>query len=283
LSQDKKAKIIEMKVVSVTPAMAEKWLKGYINVRPITWPTVESYATDMREGHWQLTHQGLLFDEAGKLQDGGHRLHAIIRSECTIPMLCTTMSGIDIRDPIDRGRTRTLAHITGRRTYEIAALNGLRQLEHGSELPYKMTLAETEETYQHHENSFEALKSKKGKIIFGSVFAGLVWAYPISPERVLAFAEQVRRGEHIGRGDPAFALRNWQERNKRARSWDVIMATLNCIRHFINDAKLNNVYIGPMGYRAITGKRRHLKILHTPNADLVPSTNFTPKRGEETE
>lgn len=274
---------VESQLVKITPAMAEKWLKNYNNVRPVTWGQVESFANDMREGNWKITHQGIAFDELGNLVDGGHRLLAIVRAGVDVTMMVTTVSGIDIKDPIDRGRPRSLGVILGRRTFEIAALNGLRQLEHGSELPYKMTLAEADETYRHHEVAMEAIKAQKGPVIFGSVFAGLTWAHPINPERVLAFAEQVRRGEHIGRGDPAYALRNWQERNKRSRQWDIIMATLNCIRHFINDAKLNNVYIGPMGYRAITARRRALKVPHTPKPDLVPAVGFTPKRGEETE
>lgn len=272
---------VDSKIVNITPAMAEKWLKGYHNIRPISWGQVDAFANDMRAGNWRVTHQGIAFDENGNLVDGGHRLHAIQRAGVAVPMLVTTIIGIDIKDPIDRGRPRSIGSILGMRTALVAAVNGLRSLEVGYEVQSKMTLAETEEIYSHHQEAFEALN--KGSHMIGAVLAACVWTYPIAPEKVVEFVEQVRRGEHIGRGDPAWALRWWKDRNKGLRAWNIMMATLNCARHFVTDKKINSVYVTPAGYRGITGRRRALKVPNTPTVELVPTGHFVPSRTEEKE
>lgn len=276
-----KAPTFKSELTKVTPAMAEKWLKNYRNVRPISWGQVAAFANDMRSGNWRLTHQGIAFDENGNLVDGGHRLHAIIQANMEILMVVTSIGGIEITDPIDRGRPRSVGSILGVRTSVVAAINGLRSLEMGYEAQSKMTLAETQEIYEHHRGAIEALSV--GSHMIGGIMGALAYAHPIAPEKVMTFADQVRRGEHIGRGDPAWQLRWWKDRNKGVRTWDILMATLNCVRYFITDRKVNAVYITPAGYQAITGRRRHLKIPHTPAVDLVPSAGFTPSRSEEKE
>lgn len=105
---------METKVVTVTPEMAREWLtynmKGQRNVMR---STVHSYARQMRNGTWRLTHQGIAFDELGELIDGQHRLNAVI--EANIPVKMNVTYNVR-RNPgevftIDMGRKRTYANI----------------------------------------------------------------------------------------------------------------------------------------------------------------------------
>lgn len=105
---------METKVVNITPDMAKEWLeKNMAHNRPVLASTVHAYARQMRAGKWNLTHQGIAFDENGELIDGQHRLRAII--EANIPVQMNVTYNVH-RQPgevftIDMGRKRTYASI----------------------------------------------------------------------------------------------------------------------------------------------------------------------------
>lgn len=101
-------------IVTVTPEIARQWLEmNMSNNRPVMKSTVHSYARMMRNGNWNLTHQGIAFDERGELIDGQHRLYAVI--EANIPVMMNVTYNVH-REPgetftIDMGRKRTYANI----------------------------------------------------------------------------------------------------------------------------------------------------------------------------
>lgn len=105
---------METKLVNVTPEMAREWLThNMAGNRPVLKGTVHSYARQMRNGTWNLTHQGIAFDENGELIDGQHRLAAIVEANMPVPVNVTT--GV-CRAPgevftIDMGRKRTYANV----------------------------------------------------------------------------------------------------------------------------------------------------------------------------
>ena len=106
---------METSVVNVTPEIAREWLeKNMKNNRPVLKATVHSYARQMRNGTWNLTHQGIAFDEDGNLIDGQHRLSAVV--EANIPVMMNVTRNVE-RKPgevftIDMGRKRTYANVT---------------------------------------------------------------------------------------------------------------------------------------------------------------------------
>jgi hypothetical protein len=71
---------MEIKETLITPEMATKWLEGNTHNRSIRDSKVDQYARDMLAGKWRLTHQGIAFDTDETLQDGQHRLWAIVNS-----------------------------------------------------------------------------------------------------------------------------------------------------------------------------------------------------------
>lgn len=256
------------RVVDVTPAIAEKWLaKNHEDNRAVVWHRVEAFANDMRAGAWKLTHQGVAFDEEGRLIDGQHRLQAVVHAGVTVRMLVLRGVG-EFGDPIDCGRPRSIALLSGYGTKQTGAINTLRMLEQGCRLVVPMTLNEAQEVYGHHAEGFGGVPHA-GKMAAG-ILGAAVYAFPIHGGKVTDFVQKYVTGEMIKRGDPAYALRTWKDRQGFSRdSWSMAMATLNCIRHHIQGENLAAVYTGPMGYRVLTGRRRALKIPFTPNVDLV--------------
>lgn len=79
-----------VEVVDVTPALAQQMLlRNTKKQRSIRDKVVEGYALAMTEGRWKLTAQGISFDKDGDLDNGQHRLHAVIKSGVTVKMTVT--------------------------------------------------------------------------------------------------------------------------------------------------------------------------------------------------
>lgn len=99
--------------MTITPKQAQEWLnkKGYN--RNLSKSHVTYLANEIINGNWKLTHQGIAFDEQGRLIDGQHRLQAIINANIPIKMMVTTDEPVDKFAIIDRGMPRTISFITG--------------------------------------------------------------------------------------------------------------------------------------------------------------------------
>lgn len=276
---------IKAEVKNVTPSMAERWLKkNHPRNRPIARNRVTSFANDMREGKWELTHQGVCFDKEGRLIDGQHRLHAIVESGATVKLLVVHNSAGAIDQPIDHGFARNLAFLTGFAPKKLTAINILRMFSLGAQSGVPMTKAEAELIFSHHKESFDAIETCRSfhhQKLMGPAFGACVYIHPIDGPKTLDFIEKVLLGEMIKRGDPAFSFRLWRERNPRATTWEMAMATLNCLRHHLQDTKLKTVYTGTMGFQAATSKRRALKIPHTPTTAIVTGVSWTKSSDEE--
>ena len=105
---------MESKVITITPDMAKAMLaKNMKNNRRLNHNTVKRYARIMKAGGWNLTHQGLGFDDMGQLIDGQHRLEAIVMANVPITMMVTY--GVQHTDgeafTIDTGTKRTTQNI----------------------------------------------------------------------------------------------------------------------------------------------------------------------------
>ena len=101
-------------ILKITPEMAKAFLERNMkNNRRVNHDTVKRYARIMKGGGWNLTHQGIAFDENGELIDGQHRLQAIIIANVPVTMMVTY--GVPHTDgeafTIDAGRKRTVQNI----------------------------------------------------------------------------------------------------------------------------------------------------------------------------
>ncbi|WP_328920897.1 hypothetical protein OG911_34995 [Streptomyces sp. NBC_00208] len=117
-----------MEVLSVSPELAAQWRNT--NNRPLSKNTVQQLAAQIQRGEWQLTHQGIAFDEDDVLIDGQHRLAAIVKAGTTVPMTVTQGVPRTAFTVMDTGRKRTgrdaLALVgEANATHLAAALRGL--------------------------------------------------------------------------------------------------------------------------------------------------------------
>lgn len=75
----------------ITPKIAQEYLQKVdpAHQRKLIASRAQAFAREMTAGHWFTNHQGIAFDEHGRLIDGQHRLQAIILSGVTLVMLVT--------------------------------------------------------------------------------------------------------------------------------------------------------------------------------------------------
>ncbi|MGW2487579.1 hypothetical protein ACWCV9_10200 [Streptomyces sp. NPDC001606] len=118
-------------VRTVTPELAEEWLKANIANRPLSRQTVTQLTKAIERGEWKLTHQGIAFDEDGQLVDGQHRLHAVAKAGLPVQMLIAYGVPRAAFTVMDTGRKRTgrdALALAGEQnsTHLAAALRGLQ-------------------------------------------------------------------------------------------------------------------------------------------------------------
>ena len=101
-------KEIHSTVIHVNPDQAFRWLEGNVKNRTINNKHVSRLAQEMKAGRWKLTHQGIAFDVNGTLQDGQHRLWAIVMSKCTVPMVVIFNVPTDAIEYVDCGKGRSV-------------------------------------------------------------------------------------------------------------------------------------------------------------------------------
>lgn len=109
---------------TITPAMAEKYLKEMVAYIPLTemenrkdrQANIDYFANALRNGVAQETHQGIAFNQDNQMVDGQNRMWAIL--ETGIPMTVQVTHGLNKAEvlAIDQGRFRDAkdnAHYAG--------------------------------------------------------------------------------------------------------------------------------------------------------------------------
>lgn len=91
----------------ITPELAAQYLATNTVNRPLKDLSIGRFAADMLAGKWRPTHQGIAFYTDGRLADGQHRLHAVIRSGVSVYMAVTRGLPVDAALVIDGVVTRT--------------------------------------------------------------------------------------------------------------------------------------------------------------------------------
>lgn len=92
----------------VTPEMAAWLLSRNAENRVASTPTVETYAAAMRRGEWSLNGQNIIIADTGDLNDGQHRLLAVIDADMPVAMGLQFGVTRESRATLDVGRKRTL-------------------------------------------------------------------------------------------------------------------------------------------------------------------------------
>jgi hypothetical protein len=93
----------------IDPALAEAYFALNHKNKKINEYDVARLASDILAGRFYLHHQGIAFDDKGRLRDGQHRLLAIIRANRGVWMMVAYGLSDEAVSAIDQQRGRTLA------------------------------------------------------------------------------------------------------------------------------------------------------------------------------
>lgn len=98
----------EIRRVLITPDVAEVILqKANTGNRPLRQVRVEHWRTQIKNGRWRYTHQGIAIDNTGTLQDGQHRLSAAVLEGFTLDINVSVGMDPENFGSIDVGANRT--------------------------------------------------------------------------------------------------------------------------------------------------------------------------------
>lgn len=249
--------------VLVTPEIAKQWLKLNTANRPISEGNVASIAWDITHDKWTLTHQGIAFNTSLELIDGQHRLHAVIRANKAVPMRVSYNIDATYHAPIDTGRLRTAAYLLGSSPRRVALCNALALLTSGrAQRASAAMIAEVDDG--HREAVDWALKAfPSQRSITASIIAAHVYAYPVAPDLIDAFAYQLTNYAAPNPDAPAAALRRHIERVDGLASTARLalsFVTLRCLQAHCQGESLSRVVATDMGLEYFAMRRASIGI-----------------------
>lgn len=106
------ATTITTKVMTITPDLARSWLSSSnIENREVKQKTVEKYAGRIMAGEWIIVDQLISFDVNGRLQNGQHRLMAVVKTGKNIEALVGFGFPEETYKYLDQGHNRTKGDI----------------------------------------------------------------------------------------------------------------------------------------------------------------------------
>lgn len=208
-------------VETVTPAIAEEWLGKNDSNRNLRLRIVASYARDMVAGNWRLSGEAIKFSRTGRLQDGQHRLHAVIQADATVQFLVVRGLAENIRDVLDSGTARTVGdalRMRGETAYSsLAAAARLAFLyTSGQPIDGGVVRATHVEVLTFIESNADlrpavdlACGWRKHVDVPASVLSLAIWRLSqIDPDETYLFFSQLAEKTGFRSGDPALALNN---------------------------------------------------------------------------
>ena len=280
-------------VIEVTPALAQEWLSSNDHgQRTVRKGTIETYASEMAKGNWKLLPEMIIFNEEGKLVNGQHRLHAVIKANVPIRLWIASAPGVQVSDSLDRGLQRRVSDLLGWTTSKAATAAALYRLQSMEFDNARITKDDTLAAYAAAKEDFDALYEKSNRTFApASVQAALIFARPVNLEAVDDFNAALRSGANLKVGDPVLTFRNWlmsvnnSDRSSRRRTSDSMIVAFACLGACwaaIQNRPLLKMHIGPTAYREIVSRRRSMDISATPTVDQLPqgtaSAMLFPKR-----
>lgn len=210
--------VITSEVMTITPEIANEMLKKNTSNRNINRHHLLALSTAMERGDWHLNGQTVSFDTNGDLQDGQHRLAAVIKSGVPTQMLVVRGVDPEARATVDVGRKRTVADelmIRGEGNSKSLAsiMVMVKRIDRMPGTGANVILTSVEAIDMLDERPQLRLAAAEAEIIrrqlpIPASVAGYCWDRfeTISSETNAAFWEVFENGRFTGKADPRFAL-----------------------------------------------------------------------------
>lgn len=193
--------MLSVNIESITPEIAASYMLLNSSNRPISQSTVNSYATDMENDAFGLTHQGIAFYDDGSLCDGQHRLSAIIKSGKTIQMIVTR--GVERGLCIDRSRPRSVsdcAKIAGHTWIDKSVIGAITAMYSLTGSTRKFTVNQSVNLAEKHKDTLIFVLGLVGNRAKGVSHSGVVAACVmaiengVSKEKISRFYDVLKTG-----------------------------------------------------------------------------------------
>lgn len=94
-------------VLTVTPELADEFLRCHVKNRPIKDRVVAAYARDMMAGRWRMTAEAIKLNTRGELDDGRHRCLAVKLSGVPVRMMVVWNVPPEAQEVMDSGIKRS--------------------------------------------------------------------------------------------------------------------------------------------------------------------------------
>jgi len=209
---------------TVTPYMAETWLKKNIRNRSPNLTRVETIAADILAGRWVVNGDAIRFGADNTLYDGQHRLMAICKAGVAVESNVVRGLEPEARDMIDMGggprNARDVVAITDginvSKAHVAWVVAADKMLDVGTlnSNTGAVTAAGLRRSIERHAPAAKALGDALGsgnhrRLVSAASIAAMLIAWKSAPEKTVAFAEAVKTGEGLVAGDPALTFRNF--------------------------------------------------------------------------
>jgi len=124
-------------ITNLTPDAAQRLLAHNTFNRPLRDKRVRFLAKVIREKRWRFNGASIVVDNKGRLLDGQHRCHAVIRANKSIQTVLVTGVSPKVFDTIDQGAKRGFAdifHLCGVTNPSVvgSSLSVIYQSKHGT-------------------------------------------------------------------------------------------------------------------------------------------------------
>lgn len=217
--------------VDITPAIAEMLLARNPENRSRSQTAINTYASDIAGGRWQLNGEAIKVSKDGLLNDGQHRCAAIVQAARPIKTMIVFGCERDSRLTLDQGKARTPGDYLAMEGVEYANLvaavaSFIWQYETHGELKYhqrdKPTKQQIRETMHSHPGILDSVKKvpSNGVNLVGGKSLITFCHYLIAQAHGAeadTFIGRLVRGDGLEIDDPVFTARNSLMKNRGGR------------------------------------------------------------------
>jgi hypothetical protein len=219
-------------VVTLTPVLAKLLLENNPDNRPLSETQLGRLGRDLDGGLWEFNGESIIIAKTGELNNGQHRLNAVIATNQAIRVVMVFGVERKSRMTVDTGTNRTVAHFLGMNGHnDVNALAALANLiwmfkdkgripQNPQARPTKQQALHAVEHYSDLPDSI-SFASRRGVGMIASKALIAFVHYIISHERGSAAAEDflipLIDGDQLRKGDPVLYCRNRLIEMKRMR------------------------------------------------------------------
>lgn len=211
-------------VTTLTPGLAGELLKRNPDNRNVRKVKLEQFIHDMQRGAWSFNGEPLIISKDGLLNDGQHRLRAIVEANVTLPILFVFGVEREARLTVDQGAARSAGDYLGMEGVENASTcaaiarlviaierEGCARLYRENEATNIEVRRRVETDPKIGEAAHYAVTVYRYTSAFATtsiIGTAFYLLSEVHPDDAKDFMDHVSIGEELKRDDPAYAVRN---------------------------------------------------------------------------